>query len=180
MARRKKTLRRWSAADVKALKTLAGKKSVERIAGQTAPQRGRGTVQGMEQTSSSYVALNSSSTSRRAIRARQQLTPSAAACGRWGRRKLKPSHQLPHLLLHLESNSWAREIARPVAARSISALSASHGRRIRPSAGRKPSARPSASAPNSAASRPADTFSRQHVAHDLQSRAMFAGNCTFD
>lgn len=33
MARRKKTLRRWSAADVKALKSLAGKKTVRQIAG---------------------------------------------------------------------------------------------------------------------------------------------------
>jgi predicted transcriptional regulator len=33
MARRKKTLRRWSAADVKLLKSLAGKKTVRQIAG---------------------------------------------------------------------------------------------------------------------------------------------------
>ena len=33
MARKKKTLRRWSAADLSALKSLAGKKSVAHIAG---------------------------------------------------------------------------------------------------------------------------------------------------
>jgi hypothetical protein len=33
MPRRKKTLRRWSAADLKSLKSLAGKKSVKQIAG---------------------------------------------------------------------------------------------------------------------------------------------------
>jgi hypothetical protein len=33
MARRKKTLRRWSAADIKGLKTMAGKRSVKQIAG---------------------------------------------------------------------------------------------------------------------------------------------------
>ena len=32
MARKKKTLRRWGAADLKALKSMAGKKSVKEIA----------------------------------------------------------------------------------------------------------------------------------------------------
>jgi hypothetical protein len=33
MARKKKTLRRWSVADIKSLKSLAGKKTVKQIAG---------------------------------------------------------------------------------------------------------------------------------------------------
>ena len=107
-----------------------------------------------------------------AIRARQQLTPSAAACGRWGRRNSnRPTSCLISYFIwsRIHGQGRSQDPSRQDLYRLFRQVTAEGSGQAQ----EESQARGQALAHLIALHHgPADTFSRQHVAHDLQSRAI--------